>query len=160
MDTFRGVAKSALVQQPVAKDNEANYGASFVQISKHTKVIERLTGKSKGKRPPGSVKENASQAEKVVGFMIDNMVETLHDDDVNDEHKKDFCANETVSFHQLQEDKEALHEKLEKEIAVLMDEIAQLKADIKFLEERINSLDQDVLAATKQRKTEHFAFAT
>eukprot|EP00746_Dinoflagellata_sp_MGD_P157317 gnl/MRDRNA2_/MRDRNA2_86179_c0_seq2.p1 gnl/MRDRNA2_/MRDRNA2_86179_c0~~gnl/MRDRNA2_/MRDRNA2_86179_c0_seq2.p1 ORF type:complete len:781 (+),score=244.18 gnl/MRDRNA2_/MRDRNA2_86179_c0_seq2:124-2466(+) len=166
MDTFRGVAKvqggSALVQQtqPDAKDDEANYGASFVQISKHTKVLERLTkGKSKGKRPPGAVADNASQAEKVVGFMIDNMVETLHDEDVNDEHKKDFCANETVSFHQLQEDKEALQAQLEKDIEVMLDEIEQLKADIKLLEEQINANDQNVLKATKQRKEEHFTFA-
>jgi hypothetical protein len=169
MDTFRGVAKtqgSALVQQaqPEAKGDEANYGASFVQIAKHTstqdtKVLTRLTkGKSKGKRPPGAVDENASKAEKVVGFMIDNMVETLHDDDVNDEHKKDFCANETVSFHQLQEDKEALQAQLEKDIEVMKDEIDQLHADIKLLEEQINANDQNVLKATKQRKAEHLTF--
>merc|ERR1719313_890397 len=47
MDTMRGVAKiqgqSALVQQgqPRSKDTEANYGASFSQIAKHTKVLDR-----------------------------------------------------------------------------------------------------------------------
>merc|ERR1719156_401785 len=105
---------------------------------------------TKSKRPPGQgVKETASQAEKVVGFMIDNMVETLHNDDVNDEHKKDFCANETASFAQLQEDKETQQAELEKSIEVLKDEIEQLHADITMLEERINENDQNVLKATK-----------
>jgi len=168
MDTFRGVAKvqgkSALVQQaqPEGKETEANFGASFVQITKHTlakgtqKALRMLT---KGKRPPGEVAKNAGQAEKVVGFMIDNMVETLHNDDVNDEHKKDFCANETVSFEQLQEDKETEQAELEKSIEVMEGEIEQLQADIKLLEEQINTNDQNVLKATKQRKEEHFTFA-
>jgi hypothetical protein len=166
MDTFRGVSKiqghGALVQQgsrqgePATQESEENYGASFVQITKHTKALKSLR---LSKRPPGKVAKNANAAEKVVGFMIDNMVETLHDDDVNDEHKKNFCANETVSFHQLQEDKEALQAQLEKDIAVMEDEIAQLKADIKLLEEQINTNDQNVLTSTKQRKEEHFTFA-
>jgi uncharacterized small protein (DUF1192 family) len=160
MDTFRGVAKvqegSALVQQGDAapKESDANFGASFVQIAKHTNVLKSLS-----KRPPGQVAKNAGKAEKVVGFMIDNMVETLHNDDVNDEHKKDFCANETASFTQLQEDKIAEQAELEKSIAVLEDEIEQLKADIKLLEEQINTNDQNVLTSTKQRKEEHFTFA-
>merc|ERR1719316_1848194 len=124
------------------------------------KALKLLTkGKTKGKRPPGEVAKSASAAEKVVGFMIDNMVETLHNDDVNDEHKKDFCANETASFTQLQADKETEQAELEKSIEVMKDEIAQLEADIKMLEERINENDQNVLKATKQRKEEHFTFA-
>jgi len=86
-------------------------------------------------------------------------VETLHNDDVNDEHKKDFCANETVSFEQLYEDKQTEQAELEKSIEVLTDEIEQLHADIKLLEEQINTNDQNVLKATKQRKEEHFTFA-
>jgi DNA repair exonuclease SbcCD ATPase subunit len=161
MDTFRGVAKvqggSALVQrdQPAAKESEENYGASFVQ--KSTKNVLKLL--TKNKRPAGQVAKHASQAEKVVGFMIDNMVETLHNDDVNDEHKKDFCANETASFTQLQEDKEVQQAELEKSIEVMEGEIEELKADIKLLEEQINTNDQNVLKATKQRKEEHFTFA-
>jgi len=118
-------------------------------------------------RPPPGVKDLAelpgvdhhSKATKVVGFMIDNMVEVLHDEDVNDEHKKDFCANETASFTQLLADKEAHHEAMEKQIAQLETEIQQLIADIKALEEQINWLDQQVLAAGVQRKKEHDEFA-
>jgi len=161
MDTFRGVSKiqgTGFAQQQQA---EPNFGAAFVQIKARPRPIKLrlLQSKAQNKKPdPKGVQKHASAAEKVVGFMIDNMVETLHDDDVNDEHKKDFCANETASFHQLQEDKEALHEKLEGEIAVMMDEIEQLKADIKLLEEQINTNDQNVLTSTKQRKEEHFTF--
>merc|ERR1719218_425583 len=52
--------------------------------------------------------EFADSAGKVVHFMINNMVEVLHNDDVNDEHKKDFCANETESYYQLEQ--ERLHD--------------------------------------------------
>jgi len=162
MDTFRGVSKiqgTGFAQQP---QTEPNFGAAFVQIKAkphHPVKLRLLQSKAKSRRPAGAVAKHASAAEKVVGFMIDNMVEELHDDDVNDEHKKDFCANETASFHQLQEDKEALHEKLKAEIAVMEGEIEQLNADIKLLAEQINTNDQNVLASTKQRKEEHFTFA-
>merc|ERR1740138_541017 len=73
--------------------------------------------------------------------------------------KKDFCANETASFAQLQEDKEVQQAELEKSIEVMEGEIEELKADIKLLEEQINTNDQNVLKATKQRKEEHFTFA-
>merc|ERR1719191_1527944 len=44
----------------------------------------------------------ANQAQKVVGYLIDGMVKVLHDDDVEDEHKKDWCFNETESQTTLQ----------------------------------------------------------
>jgi len=167
MDTMRSVdkiqGKSALVQQPQAtsKETEPNFGAAFVQMraQKRPVKLRLLQEHAKHMRPAGEVAKHASAGEKVVGFMIDNMVETLHNDDVNDEHKKDFCANETQSFHQLQDDKEAQHEQLEADIAVMEEEIVQLKADIKLLAEQINTNDQNVLTSTKQRKEEHFTFA-
>merc|ERR1719310_420438 len=90
--------------------------------------------------------------------MIDNMVEVLHNDDVEDEHKKDWCFNETASFTQLQEDKIALDEQLNATIDKLTGDIDELSADIKVLEEAIHALDQDTLKATKLRKAEHQEF--
>merc|ERR1719326_1257558 len=107
---------------------------------------------------PGVDNDHHTMATKVVSFMIDNMVEVLHDEDVGDEHKKEFCANETASFTQLQADKEAHYEALEKKIAELESEIEQLIADIKALEEQINFLDQQVIAGGVQRKKEHDEF--
>jgi septal ring factor EnvC (AmiA/AmiB activator) len=152
------------LKQPGLVQKESNYGA-FLQAKA---VLKKALSHSKKqplvlmqvKRPPGDLPggKHASKATKVVGFMIDNMVEVLHDEDVNDEHKKDYCANETASFTQLLADKEAHHEAVEKQIAVLESEIEQLIADIKALEEQINWLDQQVLAAGVQRKKEHDEF--
>merc|ERR1719156_61103 len=39
--------------------------------------------------------EPPNEAQKLVSGMIDGMVSVLHDEDVGDEHKKAWCANET-----------------------------------------------------------------
>jgi hypothetical protein len=90
--------------------------------------------------------------------MINNMVEVLHNDDVNDEHKKDFCANETESYYQLEQ--ERLHD-VDMLTASIDKKTAELKgvvADIKFLEEEIYTLDKEVSMATDLRKKEHQEF--
>merc|ERR1719161_1964544 len=53
----------------------------------------------KNKEEPGSTAEYAGDAAKVVDTMITGMVHVLHDEDVSDEHKKDWCANETFTVH-------------------------------------------------------------
>merc|ERR1719502_1077498 len=116
---------------------------------------------SLGERRPTekkSASEYSNGASKVVHFMIDNMVEVLHNDDVEDEHKKAFCFNETESFTQLQADKEALDEQLTATIEKLTEDLAELSADIKVLEESIYTIDQDTLKATQVRKAEHQDF--
>merc|ERR1719313_639826 len=90
--------------------------------------------------------------------MIDNMVHVLHDDDVEDEHKKDWCANETEVTTNLQTEKQNLVEKLKADIANMGDALDETKADIKVLEETIAALDKSVHDATEQRKKEHAEF--
>merc|ERR1740130_998153 len=97
---------------------------------------------------------NADKAAKVVDFMIDNMVETLHEDDVGDEHKKEWCANETTVMHQLESDKEALHAQLEKTIEQLDSQLATLTDEIKTLTMEIEDMDKDVFEASELRKKE------
>merc|ERR1719314_58722 len=88
--------------------------------------------------------EAGSQAVKVVGYLIDGMVKVLHDDDVNDEHKKDWCYNETNTQTQLQEDKTVFQANLEETIAKQNDTLHMLEEDIASLEKSIFDLDQDV----------------
>merc|ERR1719399_766464 len=116
-------------------------GAAFVQANK-----------------PDDAEEYAGQAEKVVHFMINNMVEVLHNDDVNDEHKKDFCANETEAYYQLNLEKTRLSEELTARIDKMTGELKMTEADIKFLEEEIYTLDKEVSMATAMRKKEHTEF--
>merc|ERR1719265_2935554 len=93
LDTFSqaSATKPTLAQQPSSQqpqqppaqqqdDDEANYGA-FVQTGMKTLSLITKHAKPEG---PGT-KGYASTAEKVVDYMVDEMVHTLHDDDVNDE---------------------------------------------------------------------------
>merc|ERR1719159_263425 len=117
-----------------------------VRSSAHTQMRHRVAMVTQHLQPEGV--EAATQAAKVVDFMIDNMVHTLHEDDVSDEHKLDFCKNESAVFNQLKADKEALHAELDKEIEELENNLAQLEAEIEALEISINELDQDVKDAS------------
>jgi len=166
LDTFStaSATKPTLIQQPGFQqpqqppaqqqdDDEANYGA-FVQTGMKTWSLITKHAKPEG---PGT-KGYASTAEKVVDYMVDEMVHTLHDDDVNDEHKKEFCVNETTAFTQINDEKLALKDELDKSIEVMTTDIEQLKADIKQLEFDINANDQQVLESTKIRKEEHEEF--
>merc|ERR1719159_1075339 len=99
-----------------------------------------------------------SQAVKVVGYLIDGMVKVLHDDDVDDEHKKDWCFNETQTQTKLQEEKTLFQENLAATIDKQNETLYELAADIKALEKSIYDLDQDVLKATALRKEGHEEF--
>merc|ERR1719265_117258 len=108
-------------------------------------------------RPAGINKDDPA-ATKVVNFMIDNMVHQLHNDDVQDEHKKDWCFNETDVMTRVQEEKTVLEENLNASIAEMTEDLGALNAEIKELEDTIYQQDQTVLKATKQRKEEHEEF--
>jgi len=126
-----------------------------VKTETHTKTHERDLFKDT--RPAGIDKDGPA-ATKVVNFMIDNMVEQLHSDDVGDEHKKEWCFNETETMTRVNEEKIVLEDTLNTSIATMTDDFNTLNAEIKELEETIFQQDQTVLKATKQRKEEHDDF--
>merc|ERR1719191_1378943 len=148
----KAVPSASFVQQP---PKHALDTWDFLQTSSTRKALARVHDNA-----PGDAVKHAGQAAKVVDFMIDNMVETLHEDDVNDEHKKDWCANETTVMHQLESDKKALTEELTKKLEQLDNELATLTEEIKTTTMEIEDLDADVFHATEQRKKEHKEFAT
>jgi len=154
LETFKKAVPSAsFAQQPVPQHAMDTW--DFLQTSSTRKALARVQ-----ERQPDAVTENAGQAAKVVDFMIDNMVETIHEDDVNDEHKKEWCANETTVMHQLESDKKALTEELTKKLEVLDDELATLTEEIKTTTMEIEDLDAEIFHSTEQRKKEHKEFAT
>jgi len=167
LDTFKKALPrgGAFLSKP-----RRTYRASLLQksspavVKKHGSAkktnVMLLSLRSASKRPTEvkSATEFGSGASKVVHFMIDNMVEQLHNDDVDDEHKKEFCYNETESFTQLQADKEALDDQLNTTIDKLTGDLSELSADIKVLEESIYNTDQDTLKATAVRESEHKDF--
>merc|ERR1719321_1622753 len=136
------VQVSQSVEKEAVPHNLLQKGATFMQKPSDAQAFD----------------ESADQAEKVVHFMINNMVEVLHNDDVNDEHKKDFCANETESYYQLEQEKIHTEKLLTETIEKNTGELKMVLEDIKMLEQQIYDLDKQVSLATEQRKKEHTEF--
>merc|ERR1719316_2384076 len=107
---------------------------------------------------PGGTEQYAGEAAKVVTHMVDDMVHVLHDEDVEDEHKKDWCANETESSANLQTEKQNLVESLKASISQMTDEVEDLTHEIKTLTEEINQNDKEVFEASQLRQKEHKEF--
>jgi len=168
LETFKkAIPSSALVQKP----RQTYDAAAAALVQKETqlkKTLKALRSRrafiQRSQRASTHTARNpllkgpnkdATAAAKVVHFMVDNMIETLHEDDVTDEHKMAYCQNETQVYEQLRTDKWAFHDQLSKEIEGLEADIEQLKADIKALLDGINAMDQSIHDATELRKKEH-----
>jgi hypothetical protein len=141
----------SLISKMEKKHPSAQMKLLLLTVSQQEKAMEDPAAKS-------ATEENFDGAAKVVDGMIDNMVHVLHDDDVEDEHKKDWCANETEVSTNLQTEKQALVEKLKADLESMGDALDQTNEEIKVLEETIAALDKSVHDATEQRKKEHGEF--
>merc|ERR1719379_2818538 len=106
----------------------------------------------------GEEKLPDNDATKLVTKMIDGMVVVLHDEDVSDEHKKDWCANATETIHGIEAQKKTLIQQTSSELEEQEDEIATLKAELKDLSAKIAMTDKLVHESTEQRKKEHQEF--
>jgi len=100
---------------------------------------------------------------KKVGFdkvlkMIDEMVVTLKKEQLDDDHKKEYCA---AQFDLADDKKKGLERSvadLETAIADAKDGIATSKSEIEALGKSIKALDKSVAEATEQRKEENEDF--
>jgi len=153
LETFSAAKGAALMQrqQPVK-----TYDA-FIQMHE---AVKRVAGsQATSSRSTGSAEAPADkEAEKLVGTMINGMVAVLHDEDVSDEHKKAWCANETEVSHGIQTEKKDILTKTEATITEQEDKISVLAEEIKALTIKIQELDKLVHDTTKQRKEEHQEF--
>eukprot|EP00746_Dinoflagellata_sp_MGD_P162350 gnl/MRDRNA2_/MRDRNA2_89878_c0_seq1.p1 gnl/MRDRNA2_/MRDRNA2_89878_c0~~gnl/MRDRNA2_/MRDRNA2_89878_c0_seq1.p1 ORF type:complete len:436 (-),score=149.19 gnl/MRDRNA2_/MRDRNA2_89878_c0_seq1:121-1236(-) len=98
------------------------------------------------------------EAAKMVSGMIGGMVKNLHDEDVNEEIKKTWCANETEVNEALKASKTTEVEQLTASMAEMQDSITTLAEEIKGLGESIAATDKEVHELTVQRKAEHQEF--
>jgi len=92
--------------------------------------------------------------EKVIK-MIDNMIATLKQEQIDDESKKEYCD---VQLDEADDKKKGLEHSIagsDTVIEQLEGSIATLKDDIKVLEAGIKALDKSVEEATAQRKSEN-----
>merc|ERR1740133_558029 len=145
--------------------------ASFVQVklssvSTRAKALEAVraaqTKADKANRPQLDFIAMAIQGKKI-GFdkvikMIDEMVGTLKTEQLDDDHKKEYCAKQ---FDMADDKKKGLERgvaDLETAIEDQKDGIASAKADIEALGKSIKALDKSVSEATEQRKEENEDF--
>jgi hypothetical protein len=183
MSKAKGGAASFLQQGYAPDVPQINWNRPGIpQISRHVSMLDhgsqyirdldgvrtsffQLVSRHRMKRVADSTESDdevdpvsGNQAQKVVGYLIDGMVKVLHDDDVEDEHKKYWCFNETETQTQLQEEKTVFQENLAATIDKQNETLFELDADIKVLEKSVYDLDQDVLKSTALRKEQHEEF--
>jgi septal ring factor EnvC (AmiA/AmiB activator) len=90
--------------------------------------------------------------------MIDDMVATLTKEQLDDDHKKEYC---TMQFDLADDKKKGLERSvsdLEKAIEKAGETISTLADEIKALEDGIKALDKSVAEATEQRQEENKDF--
>merc|ERR1719265_777472 len=97
---------------------------------------------------------------KKVGFekvikMIDDMIATLKQEQIDDDTKKESCAAEFDAADDKKKSLEHTLSDLETMIADIEESITALKSDIEALEDGIKALDKSVAEATENRKLEH-----
>merc|ERR1719160_225679 len=164
LETFSKAKGGAFVQKPARVTYDA-----LLQLTTKAKVVQKHTALLvlKHKEEPDvmigtgtahGTHEHPDPAEKLVVHMIDGMVGVMHDEDVGDEHKKAWCANETEVMHGTEGDKKDLIEKTTTEIAEEEDELATTIAEIKDLTSKIAELDKMVHETTEDRKAQHQEF--
>merc|ERR1719486_577346 len=125
-------------------------------------MIRKAQAASNSARPQLDFIALAIQGRKI-GFdkvlkMIDEMVASLKKEQLDDDHKKEYCA---AQFDQADDKKKGLERSvsdLETVIADTKDGIETLKSEIDALGKPIKALDKAVAEATEQRKEENEDF--
>jgi len=100
---------------------------------------------------------------KKIGFdkvikMIDGMLETLKQEQLDDDNKKEYCAKQFDTSDDKKKSLEHSLSDLETVIAEAKDSIAATKSDMDALEAGLKALDKAVAESTEQRKEEHEDF--
>jgi len=138
--------------------------ASLIQVSANkaglrTRAVSILKASH---RPQFDFITMAIQGKKV-GFekvikMIDGMTATLKQEQLDDDHKKEYCAKQ----FDFAEDKKKGLTKTVSDLEISIEEategVATLGSEIEALEDGIKALDKSVAEATDQRKEEHEDF--
>jgi septal ring factor EnvC (AmiA/AmiB activator) len=144
--------------------------ASFVQVrsgkvsarERALAAVRQAQQTSKAVRPQFDFIALAIQGKKI-GFekvikMIDEMVATLKQEQLDDDHKQEYCAKQFDMSDDKKKGLEHALSDLETVIAEAKDGIATTKTDIENLEKGIKALDKAVAEATEQRKEENEDF--
>jgi septal ring factor EnvC (AmiA/AmiB activator) len=140
--------------------------SAFVQVT-----VSSISARERALSMIRSVKDRRPQLDfiamaiqgKKIGFekvlkMIDDMVATLKTEQLDDDHKKEYCAKQFDMADDKKKGLERTVSDLETVIEESKEGIATTKAEIKALEDGIKALDKSVAEATEQRKEENEEF--
>merc|ERR1719498_193191 len=144
---------------PGASASLLQVSASKAAMRRKALNILRKAANGSTRRPQFDFITMAIQGKKI-GFekvikMIDGMVATLKQEQLDDDHKKEYCAKQFDFSRQKEESLQKSVSDLEVSIEEANDGVATLKEEIKALEKGIKQLDKSVQEATEQRKEEH-----
>lgn len=144
--------------EEVAEEPVAPAPAEPAEPGNETEVpVEPAEPAPEGEEPM-SREDMLGEAEKMVRGMVDPMIQQLHMEDVEDEQKKIWCANETEVIEALKASKDTEFNEVTTYIAELEDELATVVEQIKAHKTAIAVLDKEVTEMTTQRKSEHQEF--
>jgi len=143
--------------------------SSFLQVkngfeSQRARALAKIAeAKKAAKNRPGLDFITLALQGKKVNFgkvvtMIDNMVNTLQQEQADDNDKREYCAKQ---FDFTEDKKKGLERSVadsETEISKEQDALATLKEEIEALADGIKALDSEVASATEQRKEENEDF--
>jgi len=148
-------ASASLVQVAVGNKATKNHALALLEAARGNKKDDRqkidfimlaLRGKSQG-------------FEKVIK-LIDEMVALLGEEQLDDDHKKEYCEMQFDFTDDKKKELERSVSKLETAIDDAKEGIATLTSDIAALSEGIIALDKSVAEATEQRKEENDDYKT
>merc|ERR1719198_2121983 len=144
-------------------------GASFVQMqdeastrSSALQALQRAQNLESDPRPRIDFIMMAIKGKKI-GFekvikMIDEMVATLKQEQLDDDHKKEYCDQQFDIADDKKKGLQKTASDLEISIEEANEDIKTLAGEIESLEDGIKKLDKSVAEATDQRKEEHEDF--
>merc|ERR1719245_2220382 len=149
---------------PSAGSSFVQFGAGFSKLRSRALAVLRGARTSAGIRMQTGLdflvfalsgKSTSKGTFDKVVKMIDDMVGLLKEEQLDDDHKKEYCAKQ---LDHADDKKKALERKVSDEdsaIASAEEGIATLIDEIKALQAGIKDLDKSVTEATAQRKEEH-----
>jgi len=157
LETFSAAKSAAFVQKRNTYDAFLQVGSARARkrVASRFKLV---SAHKAAEEPPADAADPMAEAEKMVTGMISGLVKTLHEEDVNDEIKKTWCANETEVNEALKASKTTETEQLTASMEEMDDSISTLTEQIKALSESISETDKEVHELTVQRKAEHQEF--
>jgi len=148
-------SSASLVQVAVSNKASRQHALALLEAARGNKKSDRqkidfimlaLRGKTQG-------------FEKVIK-LIDEMVALLNEEQLDDDHKKEYCEMQFDFTDDKKKELERSVSKLETAIDDAKEGIATLTSDIEALNEGIVALDKSVAEATEQRKEENSDYKT